>query len=114
MADGYGRWRSSNQPSVMTRELWFIERSLNGPGSAPRYPAQRFRASADDPVSRDHSLRISAARRREAAPQPDARRRGRERALVEMDRSERERLCVPQENADHDDGESAKGGSRIR
>jgi hypothetical protein len=91
-----------------------IARPLSRPWSAPRYPAQRFRASADDPVSRDHPLRISAAGRREAAPQPDARRRGRERALVQTDRSEGERLRVPQENADHENGERAKGGSRIR
>ena len=65
---------------------------VHGSQRAIRFSA--FQPPRTTPSLRDHDFRIAAARRREAAAQPDARRERRERALVGVDRSERERLRV--------------------
>jgi hypothetical protein len=109
-----------HQPSAISHDQRsrIVARSDRRQRITPRDPGQRFEPAASDTVPHDHRFGVAAARWREAAAQPDVRGRRGERALVEMNRPDRQRLRVPDEQgcqqAGGGEGERSRNGSRSR
>jgi hypothetical protein len=105
-----------NPKSAMSRR---IDGPRRRPGVAAGDAPHRLPPSADHTVAGDHRFRITAARRREAASQADSCRDWRAGALVDADRSERERLGEARERGDRDrargdDDNCPRSGPRTR
>src|SRR4051794_29788065 len=100
IADERNAWIHRSQPSAISPRpsSRFVARTRRGPWSAARDARERLYTAAHQTVARDHDLRIAAAGWCEAAAHADARRDGRERALIAVNRRDGDRLCVAESN----------------
>ena len=116
MVDG----ESVHQPSAMTVShqplaiSGFIESARGSPRPAASETFQREPSSVHDTIAGDHHFGVTAARRREAAPDAGARRERRDRALISVNARERDRLRVERERSHDRQPHDARDDSRTR
>jgi hypothetical protein len=100
----FNRQSIRHPPSAIRNPQSALSRFVDSPVRRPWVTAgdalEGLPAAADHTVPGDDGFRISAARRREAAPQPDARGDRRAGALIEVNRLDGERLRVDRERGD--------------
>src|SRR5262249_39800981 len=104
----------SDQSDEVTGRSRFVHRTERRERIAARDSLQCGPASANDAVARDRDLGVAAARRREAAPQPDARCDGRQRPLVDVNPGKQDRLRVHNYSDSHDSKSNTTEGTERR